>query len=913
MVFSSARKIDGLQLRWVKNHVAFLVLFVIFFGISYSSAFAGSVAESPLALKIPNKYQPYVEVGGARYFNQNSNTAGLYDLFIPILQTNDQIFFTDLRIFDRSGASFESNVHLGFRKLFLDKKQMFGVYTAYDHKRSDHRNHYNQLMVGAEYWCDKLFFGGNFYKPFGTASKLIKSSESITDKPTSRTINITEGYERALTGGDAEIGYALTSNLMAYGGGYYFRANGAETIAGPRARITYEYREPHGRVLGVLDGLSVEAGVQHDQPRGTTAYVGIKFKIGLTNLDKNTNLTGFERHMIELVRRDPDVVVGKVEKENKTQQVIQKSDEEITAYFAKLENQDFAQWNPEDLVEYKNWLIQKLELSPGVSLKMVGKAFREFAKIYHPDKCRLRAGCVEKEAENFFIEKSKQYEALKGIFAFQENQAQATLLRRTNLSNDEANQFTEASLQGIDESNSKIQIYQFTEAPLQGIDESNSKIQTYQFSALTILGEAIITPIKWLDYAVNQVFDMLLPIKMVSAAGVFTAYCGCPFQAGVPMPPCVRARKVTMNYVNTDDLAASRTLPKEDVYGLLALEGCEDYGFSITCSNGYYLAAAFLVPAHPVLEEYKLLTPYSYDYCSGGHYVFFTGNGKELKKLFLAGVKISPADDNDLGKDDEQLQKIVDLAKESGCQDCVEYLEKKIYERAERRQEAFIKETLSLDGDPKKLSDHFAQNVGKLKESAERVLNSGFPERFIDQAARLLDVLTSVRMSVNPNFARDFIANTAGYYSSCTALSVFLGTLVADGPAGSAGGFFCGQPVCLLSGTGIGITKSLFGNVRLRVENKGDGGKSLGENSGSGRTINPSKAESKVWRGLQPFKKDVKTNGLLGKDKEYYKWDKLHNDIEVYDRNGKHLGSKNPTTGEMYKPAKPGREIKDEL
>ncbi len=35
-----------------------------------------------------------------------------------------------------------------------------------------------------------------------------------------------------------------------------------------------------------------------------------------------------------------------------------------------------------------------------------------------------------------------------------------------------------------------------------------------------------------------------------------------------------------------------------------------------------------------------------------------------------------------------------------------------------------------------------------------------------------------------------------------------------------------------------------------------------------------------------------------------------NNDIEVYDRGGRHLGSMNPVTGEMYKPAVKGREIK---
>ena len=42
---------------------------------------------------------------------------------------------------------------------------------------------------------------------------------------------------------------------------------------------------------------------------------------------------------------------------------------------------------------------------------------------------------------------------------------------------------------------------------------------------------------------------------------------------------------------------------------------------------------------------------------------------------------------------------------------------------------------------------------------------------------------------------------------------------------------------------------------------------------------------------------------------DLYEWDHAHNDIEVYDSNGKHLGSMDPITGEMYKPAVKGRKI----
>lgn len=72
---------------------------------------------------------------------------------------------------------------------------------------------------------------------------------------------------------------------------------------------------------------------------------------------------------------------------------------------------------------------------------------------------------------------------------------------------------------------------------------------------------------------------------------------------------------------------------------------------------------------------------------------------------------------------------------------------------------------------------------------------------------------------------------------------------------------------------------------------------------------NPTKGESDVWKDLDNVKgQDRKTSGK-GKGKQYYEWDHTHNDIEVYDKNGNHLGSMDPTTGEMYKSPVPGRDI----
>ena len=74
------------------------------------------------------------------------------------------------------------------------------------------------------------------------------------------------------------------------------------------------------------------------------------------------------------------------------------------------------------------------------------------------------------------------------------------------------------------------------------------------------------------------------------------------------------------------------------------------------------------------------------------------------------------------------------------------------------------------------------------------------------------------------------------------------------------------------------------------------------------RKVNVQKAESPVWQRLDAFKNGLRRTGQ-GRSTRYYEWDKLHNDIEVYDRYGRHLGSMDPTTGQIYKAGIPERTI----
>jgi hypothetical protein len=72
------------------------------------------------------------------------------------------------------------------------------------------------------------------------------------------------------------------------------------------------------------------------------------------------------------------------------------------------------------------------------------------------------------------------------------------------------------------------------------------------------------------------------------------------------------------------------------------------------------------------------------------------------------------------------------------------------------------------------------------------------------------------------------------------------------------------------------------------------------------------------WKPVWGFKAEYPDNyeeiaidfSEPGKNTKYYSWDNLHNEIEVFDRFGKHLGVMDPTTGKMIKGAVKGRFIK---
>ena len=261
-------------------------------------------------------YSPNINVAAYYLGNNDAKEAGDFQLFIPIWQQANKLLFTNLRLYDKSSTPLEVNFAVGYRFIHGDN-QLFGFYGGFDRLKSSDGNYFSQLTAGFEYWHDKFFVGGNAYLPVGDTKigdDLINTASYSTDSDNASYQNIVfkDGYEEALKGADAEVGYNVWGNLMLYTGVYYFGGgtDDSTTLVGPKLRATYTwYAEDNSPLLGLFDRIQLETQVNHDSFRGTQTYAGIRFTI---NLIPDVKLAkGIARRMTDHIHRDMDVVAQK--------------------------------------------------------------------------------------------------------------------------------------------------------------------------------------------------------------------------------------------------------------------------------------------------------------------------------------------------------------------------------------------------------------------------------------------------------------------------------------------------------------------------------------------------------------------------------------------------------------------------
>lgn len=298
-----------------------LVLILSLLSIVGGKGYAQEVVKERIQLPIiTQKFLPYLQLGGSKFSgNSESRWAHGIDMFVPLWQrsTNDLVF-SHIRLYDRSGAPFEGNIHFGYRNLSESKNRILGIHVAYDHKRVDHsNNHFKQLAFGTSMWFGPLFVGANYYQPVGKTTIPVNETFDLvfedykTPYENLFLYNVNElgvtAKKKAAGGFDFEFGYELSDGLVLYTGGYHFKTKGAKAICGPKLSLNYDYARKDNRpLLGILNSLGVGAEIQHDNVRGTIVHFDLRMKFGLSTA--KSNLSTLSKHMVDLVRRDVDIV-----------------------------------------------------------------------------------------------------------------------------------------------------------------------------------------------------------------------------------------------------------------------------------------------------------------------------------------------------------------------------------------------------------------------------------------------------------------------------------------------------------------------------------------------------------------------------------------------------------------------------
>ncbi|MHC8494253.1 inverse autotransporter beta domain-containing protein [Thalassospira sp. SM2505] len=257
------------------------------------------------------KWGPHIDLEGKAGTDRN---LGETDLFIPLSQDDETLFFTNLRARMDDNDSREGNFGLGVRHM-LDSGWNLGGITYFDRRKSPMGNMFNQLTFGAEALSMDWDLRANAYVPVGRTSHDEDSLSTATISGAS--IIFRGGEERSLGGFDAEIGWRAPlfdenagQQLRLYGGGYRFSDDRAGMIAGPRGRFDLTFDEVPFLWQG--SRLSLGAEVQHDDPRGTQSFASFRLRIPLQVFSERKtlrqNLSPIEKRMTDPVIRDIDVV-----------------------------------------------------------------------------------------------------------------------------------------------------------------------------------------------------------------------------------------------------------------------------------------------------------------------------------------------------------------------------------------------------------------------------------------------------------------------------------------------------------------------------------------------------------------------------------------------------------------------------
>lgn len=263
-------------------------------GVSYRNLFPAEIFQEPDPL---GQFLPFGNFG-VKPGNDRVITGGGF--FIPLWQSPDSLFFTELRgnVDDRDSG--DGYIGLGYRT-YMDPYWIFGISIYADLIGTNQDNFFAQGQLSIELMSVNWEFRVNGYGPEST------TAGTITQSGISNGTVVTRDFrERAYSGLEAEIGHRFLNwgyndkyEVRWFLGGYSFGEDSGTfpTFAGPRGRL--EMRIFDLPWCGQQSRLEIGAELSYDRIRDEQFFGYFRIRIPFGPKDGRPALDPLRRRMVD--------------------------------------------------------------------------------------------------------------------------------------------------------------------------------------------------------------------------------------------------------------------------------------------------------------------------------------------------------------------------------------------------------------------------------------------------------------------------------------------------------------------------------------------------------------------------------------------------------------------------------------
>ncbi|QKQ25108.1 inverse autotransporter beta domain-containing protein [Candidatus Reidiella endopervernicosa] len=217
---------------------------------------------------------------------------------VPFRKNNDSMSFVDGRFWLDDNTASEYNLAFGHRWFNSNRSSIFGLFGAFDHRKSSTDRDHNQLTAGAEMLMDDWELRGNYYYPL--SDRYLVGVGGTNGSFSGNKLYANGIFEEALEGLDIEAGRSFALHGIGLDenwihiGGYHFEGDAAGDVDGVSLRLTSFLRK----------NLSIGLAAQDDDLFGSEIRGEIRYSFGRASGGGKRTLS---ERMMQLVHRDIDV------------------------------------------------------------------------------------------------------------------------------------------------------------------------------------------------------------------------------------------------------------------------------------------------------------------------------------------------------------------------------------------------------------------------------------------------------------------------------------------------------------------------------------------------------------------------------------------------------------------------------